>query len=275
MLDAMTEPTITLQSVESFIQERRKKLVFPPALEAQFEDDTRDRRAQLLRTATFKTVLVYNLFLLGDWLLAPDMFLIAVALHVLVGTPWILFVAWSMRSSLPKVVRELAVASVPIVIALQIATIYCLTRSPFAAHYVYFVLVTAIYANTIQRLRYAYAVFVSTSLFAIMAIAIIGVRATPQALALMQCLTRAASIYLTPILNFAFDRDIRRSFLHGLRDRLRLAEIDAMANLDALTGLANRRLLDARAAEIWRAGDERVSPGRGRPSRRRSFQAVQ
>jgi diguanylate cyclase (GGDEF)-like protein len=260
MVSAMTDRPITLPSVERFIQERRRSLAFPPALEAQFENDTRVRRAKFLRTATLKTVIVYNLFLIGDWLLAPDVFPVAVALHVLVGTPWILFVAWSMRSSLPRFLRELAAASVPIVIVLQIVTLYCLTRSPFASHYPDFVLVTSIYANTIQRLRYAFAVFVSAALFAIMAVAIVSMRATPPALALMQSLTLAACIYLTLILNFAFDRDIRRSFLHALRDRLRLAEIDAVANRDALTGLANRRLLDARGAEIWQAGDELSSP---------------
>ena len=61
-------------------------------------------------------------------------------------------------------------------------------------------------------------------------------------------------------MNFALDRDIRRSYLRMLRDRLRLAEVDAEAKRDALTDLANRHHLNAHAAEIWRRGDERSSP---------------
>src|SRR5450432_4243121 len=114
MLRAMADQPISLQSVESFLKQGRRRLVFTPVLEDQFERDTHERRAKFLRTSTLKTVLIYNFFLLGDWLLAPDTFSIALALHFLVVTPWILFVAWMMRSSLPKTTRELAAASVPI-----------------------------------------------------------------------------------------------------------------------------------------------------------------
>lgn len=256
----MTDQAITLQSVESFIQMGRKGLAFPPALEVLFEQDTRHRRAKFLRASTLKTVVVYNLFLISDWLLARDTFLMSLASHLLLITPWMLFVAWLMRSSLPKAARETAVSSIPIAIALQIAAIYCLTDSVYAPHYVYLVMLTAIYANTIQRPLYLYAVAVSICLFAIAAIAIVGAGFTPPSLAIMQCLMLASSIYMTLIINFNFDRAARRSYLHALRDRLRLAKVDAEARHDSLTDLPNRRHLDVRAAEIWQAGDDKSSP---------------
>ena len=37
------------------------------------------------------------------------------------------------------------------------------------------------------------------------------------------------------------EREFRRNFLHGLRDRLKIVAADAEANPDALTGAVNRR----------------------------------
>ena len=143
---------------------------------------------------------------------------------------------------------------------LEVVIIYCLTKSSYAPHFPYFLMITVIYGNTILRLRYAYAVAVSGGIFAVLFAATMGLGLAPPALAIVQSLTLAACIYLTLILNFAFDRDVRRAYLHALRDRLRLAEADASAKRDALTDLANRRHLDLRAAEIWGAGDDASSP---------------
>jgi diguanylate cyclase (GGDEF)-like protein len=260
MLRAMTDQPITLESVESFIREGRKSLVFPNELEAQFERDTRHRRAKFLRAATLRTVVVYNLFLLTDWLLLPDTIFFCLASSVFVITPWILFVAWLMRSSLAEAMRERAAASVPTVIVLQIAAIYCLTQSSYAPYSLYIALVTMIYAHVIQRLRYFHAVAVSVFMFVVFSLAIVGVKAMPAAVVATLFLTLGACAYMTLIVNFTLDRDVRRSYLHALRDLLKLAEADAEAKRDALTDLANRHYLNARAAEIWRAGDERSSP---------------
>jgi diguanylate cyclase (GGDEF)-like protein len=260
MLRPMTDQPITLESVESFIREGRKSLVFPTEFEAQFERDTRHRRAKFLRAATLKTVVVYNLFLLTDWLLLPDTIFFCLASSLFVVTPWILFVAWLMRSSLAEAMRERAAASVPAVIVLQVAAIYCLTQSSYAPYSLYTVLGTMIYAHVIQRLRYFYAIAVSAFMFIVFSLAIVGVKAMPAAVVATLFLTLGACAYMTLIVNFTLDRDVRRSYLHALRDRLRLAEADAEAKHDALTDLANRHYLNARAAEIWRAGDERSSP---------------
>jgi diguanylate cyclase (GGDEF)-like protein len=50
-------------------------------------------------------------------------------------------------------------------------------------------------------------------------------------------------------------RDFRRSYLHSLRDRLRLAEANAESKRDALTDLANRHSLNARIAQLWQSDD--------------------
>jgi diguanylate cyclase (GGDEF)-like protein len=260
MLRAMTEQPIALERVESFLRERRKSLTFPTELEVQFERDTRHRRAEFLRVVTLKTVLIYNIFLPVDWFILRDSIVFCIVSNLFIVTPWIIFVAWRIRGSLSEAMRECAAASVPIAIALEIAAGYWLSKSSYASYSLYTVLITLIYAHLIQRLRFPYAVFVSAFMFVALLLAIVAAGTMPTAVAASFFLTFGACAYTTLNVNFALDRDIRRSYLRMLRDRLRLAEVDAEAKRDALTDLANRHHLNAHAAEIWRRGDERSSP---------------
>lgn len=255
----MTDKTITLESVEAFIRERRKDIAFPPALEALFVRDTWKRRSKLLRVTTLKLAFVYNVFMLGDWYLASDVLWAAVAMHLLFATPWMLFVAWYVEHAPSAHMRELAAASAPIAIVLQILAIYCMTASPFAGYYLYFVLVTTIGANSIHRLNYRYASAGTHIVFVLLLLAIAYRNDLPWQVEVMHLMTFLIAASVTLNSNMIIERDQRRFFLHALHDRLAAERAAAMANCDALTGVGNRRLLFARAEEIWRR------PGEAKP----------
>jgi diguanylate cyclase (GGDEF)-like protein len=256
----MADPAITLASVESLIRECRKNLAFPAWLETQFENDTQDRRAKLLRITTFKTIIVYNCLLVGDWLLAPDVLGLALALHFLIVTPWMLFIYRLLESRPRRSIRELTAASIPIAMSLQVVCVYFFTNSAYSSQYLYFLLLTSIYANTSQRLSYFYAFPVSLCICALLPLAIALAHHMATPVAAVQCMILFSCAYMTLDSNFDRERDFRRSYLHALRDRLRVEEKDAEANRDSLTDLANRRFLDAHGAEIWKSGDAARSP---------------
>jgi diguanylate cyclase (GGDEF)-like protein len=241
----------TLAAVEEFIGAKHKSLNFPPWLEQQFESDTRRRRCQRLRAALLPNVIIYNLFLIADWFLIPDQFRLAVLLHAFVVTPWILLVGWLAREQTPTLVREAAAASMPVVIVLQILCTFMLTTSPNAGHYQYFVLLVILFTNTIQRLPYHYAAVVSTTIVGLQAAAIAISGQMSGAAATIAVMTLAVAAYLTLTSNYYLERDARRTYLHGLRDRLRHAEADAAAKRDALTELGNRHLLTSRIEDVW------------------------
>ena len=69
----MDDRTVTLGAIDAFIATRHKGLAFPDWLERQFEHDIRRRRAQRLRAAIPTIVIIYNLFLIPDWMLVGDM----------------------------------------------------------------------------------------------------------------------------------------------------------------------------------------------------------
>jgi len=248
----MSDEKITLESVESFMRERRKSLAFPPELEALFVRDTWVRRGKLLRITTLKLAFVYNIFILGDWYLANDVLLLAVALHLLLVTPWILLVAWYVVHASSAPAREIAAASAPVAIVLQILAIYYVTRSPYDGYYLYFVLVTTIGANSIHRLNYRYASAGSHIIFALLLLAVTCKGTLPWRVEMMQLLTYSIAAFVTLNSNMIIERDQRRFYLHALHDRLAAARAAEIANIDALTGVGNRRFLFSRAEALWR-----------------------
>jgi|HubBroStandDraft_6_1064221.scaffolds.fasta_scaffold142200_2 diguanylate cyclase (GGDEF)-like protein len=256
----MDDTLVSLDAVESFIAARHRRLAFPDSLERQFEHDTRRRRAQRLRRAVPTIAVVYNFYLLPDWMLVGDKITIALVLHFAVVTPWIILTGWLTKDDSPKLLRESLAGSIPVAIVLQILVSFVLTSSPEAGHYQYFVLLVLLFTNTIQRLPFRYAVVVSSIILAAHALAVIasGHMSGPVALAAMTTLAVAA--YLTLVSNYYLERDGRRAYLHNLRDRLRHAEAEAVSRRDALTALANRHLLTERLSEIWQRTDDIVSP---------------
>ena len=84
----MDDLPITLDAIEGFIAARQKGLTFPDSLEHRLEHDTRRRRAQRLRAAIPALAIIYNLFLIPDWMLVGDVITIALILHFVVVTPW-------------------------------------------------------------------------------------------------------------------------------------------------------------------------------------------
>ena len=256
----MEDRPITLEAIETFIAKRQKGLNFPDWLERQFEQETRRRRAQRLRAAIPSIAVIYNLFLVPDWMLVGDKIMIAFILHFAVVTPWILLTGWLTKDDSQKFLREGMAASIPVAIVLQILVSFVLTSSPDADHYQYFVLLVVLFTNTIQRVPFRYAVVVSSSIIAFHSLAIIISGHMSLQVAFVAMMTLAVSAYLTLVSNYYLERDARRAYLHALRDRLRHIEVEDASKRDALTDLANRHHLTERLSELWQKGDDAVSP---------------
>ena len=142
-------PAYNARSDRDLYRQAPKGLNFPDWLERQFEQDTRRRRAQRLRAAIPSIAVIYNLFLVPDWMLVGDKIMIAIILHFAVVTPWILLTGWITKDDSPKFLREGMAASIPVAIVLQILVSFVLTSSPDADHYQYFVLLVVLFTNTI------------------------------------------------------------------------------------------------------------------------------
>ncbi len=245
--------SISLEGLEAFMARRnRRALAFPAAIERQFESDWAPRRCQRLRTGILVSVVIYNVFLIADWLLVPDVLWRAAALHFGLVTPWMLLCAWAVSRGPSARVREGLAASIPLAIMAQIDYGFATTASPYADHYQYVVIPTLLYANvSLHRLTFHHACAVTAAIVIGHALLVFTAGQVSTAAAGIILAQLLACAYITLVANYQMERDLRRAYLYALRERLRHAEADATSRRDALTGLANRRQLDATLKELW------------------------
>ncbi len=249
--------SVTLETVEALMGQRRRTIAFPAALERQFEEDTQERRCARLRVGLLVSAVLYNFFLIADWLLVPDVFRVATLLHLCLVTPWMLFAAWAMTKRPRPFIRECVAASVPLLIVLQIDYGFSVTTSESAAHYQYVIIPTLLYANvSLHRLAFRVARAVTAAVVICHAAVILSASYIAGPVAAMILVQIAICAYITLVANYTMERDLRRAYLFSLRDRLRHSQSDAASKRDVLTGLANRHHLDIELRRLWAAGGE-------------------
>jgi diguanylate cyclase (GGDEF)-like protein len=258
----MSYAPLSLETVEAYMGLSRKSAItFPSAIERQFEVDTNANRCRRLTVGILVSAVLYNCFLIADWLLVPDVLRLASWLHFAVVTPWILVAAWLIARRPSPFVRECLAASVPVLIILRIDTGFGITTSESAAHYQYVVIPTLLYTNvSIHRLAFRFARAV-TAVILLCHVALVlsaSYLSGPTAAMILVQITICA--YITLVANFTMERDLRRAYLYSLRDRLRHAQADAAARHDTLTGLANRLHLDEELRHLWSVPDHCAPP---------------
>ncbi|HMN73676.1 MAG TPA: GGDEF domain-containing protein [Rhodoblastus sp.] len=247
----MPQSGITLQEVEELVATPCGASSFPPALEERYERETAPRRARFLAMTTLRTAFIYNLFLVCEYLLAPDTFILATALHLLIVTPWMLFVAHMLPSIVSPKWREGLAASIAIVMIAQVLAIYTITTSHYAARYIYFAPVIFLSVASIQRMPVVSGFRLAAIVFLMMATAAQLRGGEPPAIALVNAMSFACIAGVIINSNHHVWREQRRLYLLSVRDQLRAELSDSDANADALTGLGNRRYLDKRARALW------------------------
>ena len=249
--------SVTLEAVEALMGKGRRTIAFPAALERLFEQDTQERRCTRLRIGILVSAVLYNFFLLADWLLVPDVFRVATVLHLGLITPWMLVAAWAMSIHPRPFVRECLAASVPLFIILQIDYGFASTTSESAAHYQYVIIPTLLYTNvSLHRLAFPFARAVTAAVVICHAAVVLSANYIGGPVAAMILVQIAICAYITLVANYTMERDLRRAYLYSLRDRLRHLQADAASKRDALTGLANRHRLDIELGRLWAADGE-------------------
>jgi diguanylate cyclase (GGDEF)-like protein len=258
----MSTSAVSLEEVQAFMALRRKRgFSFPPVIERQFETDTHARRCDRLTTGILVSAVLYNVFLIADWLLVPDVLWIATLLHFSVVTPWMLTAAWLISRRPSPFVRESLAASVPLLIILQIDYGFALTTSENAAHYQYVVIPTLLYTNvSLHRLTFPFARAVTAAIVLCHATLVLTAGYLSGVVAVMILVQIAVCAYITLVANYTMERDLRRAFLYSLRDRLRHAQADAASRRDPLTGLGNRHHLEEEVRRLWAMPEGEVSP---------------
>lgn len=225
---------------------------FPRHLEALFERETEDERARHLVSAGFVAVVIYIFFLFSDLRMIPDVLGTAVVVRLLIVTPLSLAVIFALWWGVRPVLREAIESAMMVISAVSIIALVVISEHPNAAYYSNRVLLVIIFANAVVRLRFWYAI--STSLLILLAYLGLGqyARVVPvPEIQLTNFFTLVTAVIFTLVANYSLERDHRRNYLLGVRERIRATELASsnarlreLSHLDPLTGIANRRELD-------------------------------
>jgi diguanylate cyclase (GGDEF)-like protein len=250
-------PKLTLEDVSQAMKARRWNLAFPGPVEAHFAAEMDSRRARAVRRVLPRTLVIYNAFLIGDHLLTPDAVAVSWIVHWLLVTPWVIFGILMMPRITTRFWRDLLVASLPLSIIAGVLAVCAASRSPLAEHYQYFVIVALLYGNAVLRpsLTLALVISVVTILAHAAVVALHPTIPAVVAISAVSCLVVASYVSLST--NAAMERDLRRLYLMRLSESLvasdlerAAADLQRMSLVDPLTGLANRRGIDARALAL-------------------------
>jgi diguanylate cyclase (GGDEF)-like protein len=238
---------------------------FPEPLEQQFLRDAGDARRRHFLISGLLSLFVYNGFLLVDYLMARDVFDLAVQLRLYMFTPMsiaLLLIGtradWTIVKIVPPVVYEVIVVGTGLFAAASLAFILAETKSPYAHFYHVGFSVVIMYGNIVQRLRFWYAVLFAVAVMGIHISGVVLLDSFPPRLVwpIMSLVASTAAFSLAA--NYAMERDERKRYLLTLRERGVVRELtrahDRLRELtheDSLTGLYNRRHFQEYLAHVW------------------------
>ncbi|MDB5506891.1 MAG: Diguanylate-cyclase [Devosia sp.] len=238
-------PTDDMQQVDDTLRDGFRLLRFPRALEARFECDTGAARTRHLISRSLIGLLLFNVFLLSDYKLMPDTIWLAAVLRLLVVTPFVLAImvctakrppAW-MRESLQGVALVLAAAVPPIVIAFS--------ANPLRESGPPGILLVVMFAGIILHLRFWYALVAMLVIEAIYVATLAGLTTLAFEEALSFNMVFLGGVIFSLVAAYSLEHGNRQTYLLQLRDSLINGELEAISRRDPLTGLGNRRALDA------------------------------
>lgn len=252
----MAQPSITTEEIDRELASRALSLSFPPRLEARYEEDQSAFRRRRLSLAAFWFAVCYGLFLGIDGRLVADVFFVSVLLHLGFMVPLGFAVAVLTGRVEFAPIREGSAALVTVASVATILWIFHVSESPTAAHYHYLAGLPILYGNVVLRPHFSYAAAASAISLGLYGAAM-ATSSLPVEVAIAAGLGFLTTVLVTLLAGYHMERELRRSYLRKLKveitaDRLSHTndELRQLSHLDTLTGIANRRWLEAHLADM-------------------------
>ncbi len=194
---------------------------FRPALEAAFEAETGPAHCRRLTVYGLVALLLYDVYLLSDLRLVPDIFESAVLIRLGMVTPLFLAVIFVLRFNPPPALRESLHAGLIVVVAASILWLTAVSQSPTHVYRHVGVILVILFANVVLRIRFWYATAASLASLAIYAATVLQMPELPLVGQMTAIVVLANIILFTLMANHALERDARLEFLFRTQDRLR------------------------------------------------------
>ncbi len=233
-------------------------LRFPAPLESRFLADTAASRLRTLLIAGTLVAFVFNLFLISDQAMLPDVSEQAVLWRTWILTPVCLAGAWAMSRLAFPWLRELLAVSAGVLASMVHVYLASISHSPYSAAYMVGLSMVILYTNVFVRCRFWLAL-PSTLAVLLIYLASLGLVSnhSPQLSVSMGLLLLATALFTLYNL-YTLEHEERHNYLMTLRQRLLKQalthanqELERVARYDGLTQVANRRHFDEFLSHLW------------------------
>src|SRR5690606_29123732 len=259
------QPHAEVRNEDALLARGLRSLRFPGQLEKQFHEDRGPARQRYVRISGLLSLLIFNRFLVADYLLAPDVFDLAVRLRMLGCSPLALALLmwnffgwrWVLKNTPPGFTEGFVLFS-GVAAASCISYILFQSQHPDKQYYRVGMMVFLTYGNIVQRLWFRYAVAFSLIIWVMHVVGMLMVPPINARLELPAMSLVTAAAVFTLMANYAMEYDARRRYMLSRR-RLRLMDelaeaqrrLHELSRVDSLTGLANRRHFQEHMHQVW------------------------
>ncbi|MGP4725287.1 GGDEF domain-containing protein [Agrobacterium deltaense] len=213
-------------------------------------------------------VALYNLYILVDLSLVPEIIWLDLVVRLIIVTP-VLFLyfpvryyAIGLRSD--AVAHEVLHGLGCMLVVASIMFIYANARTSSASEYYIGIVTVVIYMNTIHRKPFPLAVMGTVGCMIVFIVGMRYVTVTSEVAKLPAIMCSVGISVVSLFAAYRIEQVERRDYLASLREKMLLQQIQSanqelqqLSNTDQLTGIRNRRSFDEAASE--------ASAGSGRP----------
>lgn len=252
------KPNNEAELVEMTIQRGFRWLRFPRKLENQFVIEMPRSRASASLPVYLLVIVAANLFLLGDWIMVPDVFGLALVLRPGLIMPFALLIMALSAMSVSMRVREKLLLFLDWLAAGVHATLCIKSDSALAQMYLVGMSVIMLYATSHLRTRFWMAALSSTGVMAIFILALFQFDDIQWPVAISMGLMMLSSAIFTLYNLYGLEHEERLNFLMTLRHQRMQSNLrktnrllERVSRVDALTQVANRRHFDQFLGHVW------------------------
>lgn len=233
---------------------------FPEKLEKMYREHYRELRIKRFIWFGVIGLIFYNLFLIGDKAMLPDIFFEAFITRVFIVTPLIILTIAGFF--IKRIARYGDFLAGIIILLASVSIMYFLliSNSPNVNNYHTGIIILIVIANIVLRLRFRYAVFYTVLIFFLFVLTVINIPLMNQVTVDNSIMVLFTIACFTLIGNYQIENENRFTYLNSLLRRINAAKLKEsnkkLKNIsitDGLTGLTNRRHFDDVLANEWKS----------------------
>ncbi|GAB0085227.1 GGDEF domain-containing protein [Pseudomonas syringae] len=195
--------------------------------------------------------LIYNLFLITDWLILRDVFVYVAIGRLCLITPMFIIMLILARRLASRRAMETTAAVATVLCSLMPMVVMTYSESPYQIFYQLGMLLIMVYCTMIQQLPLRHAAAALSCMLIIQLVTTYIADFADFVIWQANALLFVSTVMLLLMASYFLERASRLSYLFALRGRLLQVQLLEFARTDALTRLFNRRYQDEVLTSVW------------------------